>query len=97
MDAHLRVLLQAAGHDARHTAGLPEQNKTPDRVINELSVAEQRVDSQDRALRSSNRGLFRGAPGVKAAPLPGVLPRRTLDETGFFARGDQRTAGPHRE
>jgi len=47
VDAHLPpgpcVLLQAAGHDARHTAGLPAQNKTPDRVINELSVAEQRV------------------------------------------------------
>ena len=47
VDAHLPpglcALLHAAGHDAIHTAGLPAQNKTPDRVINELSVPDQRV------------------------------------------------------
>jgi len=47
VDAHLPpglcVLLQAAGHDALHTTGLPTHNETPDRVINELSVTEQRV------------------------------------------------------
>ena len=47
VDAHLPpslcALLQAAGHDALHTSGLPAQNKTPDRVINELSVTDQRV------------------------------------------------------
>ncbi len=47
VDAHLPpglcALLQEAGHDAIHTAGLPAQNKTPDRVINEVSVTDQRV------------------------------------------------------
>jgi predicted nuclease of predicted toxin-antitoxin system len=47
VDAHLPpslcALLHAAGHDVIHTAGLPAQNRTPDRMINELSVTEQRV------------------------------------------------------
>ena len=47
VDAHLPpslcAILQAAGHDALHTTGLPAQNTTPDRVINELSVSGQRV------------------------------------------------------
>lgn len=47
VDAHLPpglcALLRAAGHDALHTTGLPAQNKTPDRIINDLSVAERRV------------------------------------------------------
>ena len=47
VDAHLPLslcaLLHAAGHDALHTTGLPAQNKTPDRVINELSVTDERV------------------------------------------------------
>ena len=33
----------AAGHDVLHTTGLPAQNKTPDWVINELSVTDERV------------------------------------------------------
>ena len=47
VDAHLppslSAILHSAGHDALHTSGLPAQNMTPDRVINELSVADQRV------------------------------------------------------
>ena len=47
VDAHLPpslcALLHGAGPDALHTAGLPTQNKTPDRIINELSVTDQRV------------------------------------------------------
>jgi len=47
VDAHLPprlcALLQAGGHDAMHTSVLPARNMTPDRIINELSVAEQRV------------------------------------------------------
>jgi predicted nuclease of predicted toxin-antitoxin system len=47
VDAHLPpglcVLLQAAGHDAIHTRQLPAQNRTPDQVINEISLREQRV------------------------------------------------------
>jgi predicted nuclease of predicted toxin-antitoxin system len=47
VDAHLPLglcaLLQAAGHDAIHTSRLPAQNRTPDEVLNELSLREQRV------------------------------------------------------
>ena len=47
VDAHLPPglceLLQAAGHDALHTRGLPAGNQTADEVINELSLKDQRV------------------------------------------------------
>ncbi|MFN0129069.1 MAG: DUF5615 family PIN-like protein [Verrucomicrobiales bacterium] len=47
VDAHLPpglcTVLFTAGHDAIHTSGLPAHNATPDRVINELSFAGQRV------------------------------------------------------
>ena len=35
--------LRERGHDAVHTLDLPQGNRTPDVVINELSVAEERV------------------------------------------------------
>ena len=47
VDAHLPPslcgLLQAAGHDARHTLQLPAQNLTTDNVINALSAKENLV------------------------------------------------------
>ncbi len=47
VDAHLPPglcgLLQAAGHDARHTRQLPAKNQTTDNVINLLSAKEKRV------------------------------------------------------
>jgi predicted nuclease of predicted toxin-antitoxin system len=47
VDAHLPPalcgLLQAEGHEAIHTSQLTTQNRTPDEVINELSLREQRV------------------------------------------------------
>ena len=47
VDAHLPPalcdLLQARGHEAVHTSHLAAQNRTPDEVINELSLREQRV------------------------------------------------------
>lgn len=47
VDAHLpkRLALQlsAAGHDAIHTLDLPLGNRTPDAVINEISLAEERI------------------------------------------------------
>ena len=47
VDAHLPpglcALLQVAGHDAFHTSLLPTQNGTPDEILNELSLREQRV------------------------------------------------------
>ena len=35
--------LQEAGHDAIHTLDLPLGNRSPDRVINEISKLEQRI------------------------------------------------------
>ena len=47
IDAHLPgslcALLARAGHDALHTRSLPDQNTTKDRVINHISVTEERV------------------------------------------------------
>ncbi len=47
VDAHLPSglcrLLQAAGHEARHTSQLPEQNQTTDKNINALSISENLV------------------------------------------------------
>jgi predicted nuclease of predicted toxin-antitoxin system len=39
----LATLLQQAGYDALHTLDLPLGNHTPDRIINELSIEEERV------------------------------------------------------
>lgn len=39
----LAIKLRAAGHDAVHTLDLPLGNRTPDNVINDLSLNEQRV------------------------------------------------------
>ena len=35
--------LRDAGHDVVHTRELPDQNATPDSVINQLSITEERV------------------------------------------------------
>jgi predicted nuclease of predicted toxin-antitoxin system len=47
VDAHLPPgqcrLLLAAGHDAIHTSQLPGQNSTPDAIISDFSLLEQRV------------------------------------------------------
>ncbi len=47
IDAHLPPgmcrLLERHGHDAIHTADLPAQNETKDRVINQMSIDEERV------------------------------------------------------
>ena len=47
VDAHVPpgicALLRSAGHDALHTRQLPAQNQTPDEVINDRSVRDQRV------------------------------------------------------
>ena len=47
VDAHLPrrlgLLLKQAGHDTIHTLQLPLGNRTPDSILNELSVGEQRV------------------------------------------------------
>jgi predicted nuclease of predicted toxin-antitoxin system len=47
VDAHLSrrlmYILREAGHDAIHTSDLPLQNRTPDEVINEISLTDERV------------------------------------------------------
>ena len=47
IDAHLppglRVVFQAAGHDAIHTLDLPDQNASHDGLLNEVSMTEMRV------------------------------------------------------
>jgi predicted nuclease of predicted toxin-antitoxin system len=47
VDAHLPpalcALLQAGGHDAIHTRSLAGRNRTPDEILNELSLREHRV------------------------------------------------------
>jgi predicted nuclease of predicted toxin-antitoxin system len=47
VDAHLPfglcTLLQAAGHETTHTRQLPDQNRTTDEVINELSIKDRMV------------------------------------------------------
>jgi predicted nuclease of predicted toxin-antitoxin system len=47
IDAQLPIrlaqFLQRSGHDAIHTRELPQQNRTPDVKINELSIQEERI------------------------------------------------------
>jgi predicted nuclease of predicted toxin-antitoxin system len=47
VDAQLPIrlaqFLQSAGYDALHTRNLPQQNATPDAVINQLSIQDQRI------------------------------------------------------
>jgi len=59
VDAHLpkRLALQLreAKHDAIHTLDLPMGNRTPDAVINQISLAEQRiVITKDADFRDSH-------------------------------------------
>lgn len=69
VDAHLPrglcAVLQAAGHDAVHTRQPPAHDRTTDQVINEVSVAEQRV------VISKDTGSIKG-PGcaLKTAQPP---------------------------
>ena len=39
----LKYRLEEAGHHAVHTLDLPLQNKTSDRIIEEISLSEQRI------------------------------------------------------
>lgn len=47
VDAHLpqrlTFYLRSAGHDALHTRDLPLQNRTPDEVINQLSLDDEHI------------------------------------------------------
>ena len=83
VDAHLPPglcgLLQAAGHDALHTSQLPAQNRTTDRVINELSLQEQRVVvTKDSDFYNTH--LLRGEPWKLLLVRTGNIRARELKQ-----------------
>jgi predicted nuclease of predicted toxin-antitoxin system len=43
LPVRLACFLQASGHDTLHTKNLPQQNATPDTVINTISIQQKRV------------------------------------------------------
>ena len=87
VDAHLPPglcgLLQAAGHDARHTLQLPAQNLITDNVINALSAKEEFVViSKDTDFYYSH--LLRQEPYKLVLVRTGNIGIRELKE--LFAR-----------
>ena len=87
VDAHLPpglcALLQAAEHDAIHTRQLPAQNRTPDEVINTLSLQEQRVVvTKDTDFYHSH--LLHGKPWKLLLVRTGNI--RTRDLKALFER-----------
>ena len=83
VDAHLPPglcgLLQTAGHDALHTSQLPAQNRTTDRVINELSLQQQRVVvTKDSDFYNTH--LLRGEPGKLLLVRTGNIRARELKQ-----------------
>ncbi|HEX3552610.1 MAG TPA: DUF5615 family PIN-like protein [Thermoanaerobaculia bacterium] len=65
VDAHLprrlAYLLRDAGHDAIHTSDLALRNRTPDEVVNQVSLADERlVITKDADFVSSH--LIQGKP-----------------------------------
>jgi len=87
VDAHLPPglcgLLQAAGHDARHTLQLPAKNLTPDSAINVLSAKEKLVViSKDTDFYYSH--LLRQAPYKLVLVRTGNIRIRELKD--LFAR-----------
>lgn len=87
MDAHLPpglcAVLQAAGHDALHTRRMPAENRTPDEVINALSLQEQRVVvTKDSDFYHSH--LLHGKPWKLLLIRTGNL--RTRELTALFQK-----------
>lgn len=83
VDAHwppgIAGLLQAAGHDAVHTRRLPAQNRTPDEVLNDLSLREERVvATKDTDFFHSH--LLHGRPWKLLLVRAGNLRARELKE-----------------
>ncbi|HEU0010206.1 MAG TPA: DUF5615 family PIN-like protein [Verrucomicrobiae bacterium] len=76
VDAHLPrglcALLARHGHDAIHTRDLPDQNATKDRVINQISIEDQRVViSKIRAQNERSRferRIFHSLTSTAGAP-----------------------------
>ena len=91
VDAHLprrlTVQLNAAGHNALHTLDLPLKNRTPDVVINQISVDEQRVVvTKDADFRDSH--LVKGQPYKLLLVSTGNI--RNDDLLNLFARNLER-------
>ncbi|HUS34767.1 MAG TPA: DUF5615 family PIN-like protein [Verrucomicrobiae bacterium] len=87
VDAHLPpalcVLLRDAGHDTLHTLELPNQNRTADSFLNELSMTEQRVlITKDTDFYHSH--LLHGKPWRLLLVRTGNA--RTRDLNALFAR-----------
>jgi predicted nuclease of predicted toxin-antitoxin system len=87
VDAHLPpglcVLLRDAGHDALHTLELPNQNRTTDAFLNQISAAEQRVVvTKDTDFYHSH--LLHGKPWKLLLVRTGNA--RTRDLKSLFAR-----------
>ena len=87
VDAHLPPglcdLLQAAGYDALHTRQLAAQNRTPDEVLNSLSLKEQRVVvTKDSDFYHSH--LLHGKPWKLLLVRTGNI--RTRDLKALFER-----------
>jgi predicted nuclease of predicted toxin-antitoxin system len=85
VDAHLPPalcdLFLATGHDVVHTRDLVAQNRTSDTVINELSLAEQRVViTKDSDFYHSH--LLHGKPWKLLLVCTGNI--RTRDLTALF-------------
>jgi predicted nuclease of predicted toxin-antitoxin system len=87
VDAHLPpalcVLLREAGHDSLHTLELPNQNRTADSFLNQLSMTEQRaLITKDTDFYHSH--LLHGRPWKLLLVRTGNA--RTRDLTALFAR-----------
>jgi predicted nuclease of predicted toxin-antitoxin system len=87
VDAHLPprlcAVLQAAGYDAIHTSTLSTQNRTPDEVINQVSLAEKRVVvTKDSDFYHSH--LLQGKPWKLLLVRTGNI--RTRELTALFER-----------
>ncbi|MBI4660684.1 MAG: DUF5615 family PIN-like protein [Verrucomicrobia bacterium] len=87
VDAHLPPrlcsVLQEAGHDAIHTSQLTAQNRTPDEIINQISVADERVVvTKDSDFYHSH--LLHGKPWKLLLVRTGNI--RTRELTALFQR-----------
>ncbi len=83
VDAHLPprlcAVLNQHGHDTLHTSQLPDQNATKDRIINQVSLAEERiVISKDSDFFYSH--LLQGRPWKLLLVKTGNISMRDLCE-----------------
>lgn len=91
VDAHLpkrlAIQLNEAGHDALHTLDLPLKNRTPDAIINQISVDEQRVVvTKDADFRDSH--LVKDEPYKLLLVSTGNI--RNADLLSLFAKNLER-------